>query len=60
MLREILEKIEGYDHEKLLAEESDYQKYFQDKLTKWKVKSPSELSKEERRKFFTEVEKDWK
>ena len=64
MLKEIIEKIEeGFDqnaHEKLMEEDSDYQKFFQGKLAKWKVKSPAELDKADRKKFFTEVSKEWK
>jgi len=71
MLKEIIEKIEEKDminlgdfenqkHKKLIDEDSDYQKFFQKKLKSWGVKSPAELDKEKRKKFFTEIEKDWK
>jgi len=50
MLKEILEK---------LNEETEYQKFFKGKLKKYGVKSPSELDKEDRKKFFDEVDKDW-
>ena len=69
MLKQIIEKIEekddmmnvgDFDHKKLLAEDSDYQKFFQGKLKAWGVKSPAELDKDKRKKFFTEVSKEWK
>jgi hypothetical protein len=41
-------------------EESAYQKFFQEKLKKYNVSSPSELSPEEKKKFFDEIEKEWK
>jgi len=61
MLKEILENLRSFDHDKLLEKDtdSDYQKFFTDKLANWKVKSPAELSKEERKKFFAEVQKEW-
>ena len=34
-------------------------KFFAGKLKKYGVKSPSELSDEEKKKFFSEIEKDW-
>ena len=69
MLREILEKCKkkedminlgDFNHKKLIEEDSDYQKFFQKKLKSWGVKSPAELDKDKRKKFFSEVEKEWK
>ncbi len=37
----------------------EYQKFFDKKLAKWKVKSPTELSDEDKKKFFNEIEKEW-
>ena len=37
-----------------------YQKFFNKKLAKFKVKSPSSLSDEDKKKFFGEIEKEWK
>ena len=37
-----------------------YKKFFDKKLKKYGVKSPSELSDEEKKKFFDEIDKDWK
>jgi len=58
MLKEILENLRSFSYDKLSEEGTDYKKIFMDKLAKWKVKSPDELSKEERKKFFAEVKKD--
>jgi len=43
----------------LINEASEYEKFFNAKLKKWKIKSPSELSKEQKIKFFNEIEKEW-
>jgi hypothetical protein len=42
-----------------LQEESDYQKFFNKKLKKWGVNSPADLSDEDKKKFFDEIEKEW-
>jgi hypothetical protein len=42
------------------GEESDYDKFFNAKLKKWGVSSPDELSDEDRKKFFDEVDREWK
>jgi len=52
MLKQIIEKIEE-------AKETDYQKYFNAKLKKWKISAPTELSKKDKKDFFDEVDKDW-
>ena len=38
---------------------AEYKKFFDKKLAKYKVKSPAELSDEEKKKFFNEIEKEW-
>ena len=38
----------------------EYQKFFDKKLKKYKVSSPAELSDEEKKKFFNEIDKEWK
>lgn len=43
-----------------INEETEYQNFFKKKLSKWKIKTPMELNKEEKKKFFDEVDKDWK
>ena len=37
----------------------EYKKFFDKKLAKWKIKSPAELSDEDKKKFFSEIEKEW-
>ena len=39
---------------------AEYKKFFDKKLAKFKVKSPAELSDDEKKKFFNEIEKEWK
>jgi hypothetical protein len=43
----------------VVTEESAYHKFLNAKLKKYGVKSPNELSKEQKKKFFSEVEKEW-
>jgi len=52
----ILDKIDKY-----LKEEKDeeYQKFFNAKLKEYGVSSPQELSKEDKKKFFQEIEDEW-
>ena len=45
---------------KRLTEDSEYQKFFKEKLKKYNVKSPAELDDEDKKKFFNEIEKEWK
>lgn len=49
-LRESEEKKEGKE---------SYKDFFQGKLDKYKVKSPSELSDEDKSKFFDEIDSEW-
>ena len=44
----------------ILNEKSAYDKYFEAKLKEWGIKSPAELSKKEKIKFFDAVDKGWK
>ena len=37
----------------------EYQKFFNGKLAKYKVKSPSELSDADKKKFYNEIDKEW-
>jgi len=43
-----------------LNEGSSYQEFFNKKLQKYGVSSPSELSDEEKKKFFAEIDASWK
>lgn len=37
----------------------EYQAFFNKKLDEWDASSPADLSVEERKKFFNEIEKEW-
>ena len=39
---------------------AEYQTFFNKKLKKFGVKSPSELSGDDKKKFFDEIDKEWK
>lgn len=45
---------------KNVSEDDAYRKYFQGMLKKRGIKSPSELSDEEKKKFFDSVKSGWK
>ena len=51
------------DEEPVTSAESgskeDYQKYFQKKLKETGKSSPSEMSDEEKKKFFEDIDKGW-
>jgi len=42
-----------------ISEESEYQTFFKKKLKEYGVSSPAELSDEEKKKFFNQIEKEW-
>jgi len=44
----------------ILDEETAYQKFFRKKLKEWGVSSPAELSDADKKKFFSQIEKEWK
>jgi polyhydroxyalkanoate synthesis regulator phasin len=54
----ITDKINKYLYEE--NGDTAYQKFFRTKLKEYGVKSPDELSKEQKKKFFDEVDKEWK
>jgi len=54
-MKTLLERIEMFTEEK----DSEYQKFFKAKLKEFGVKEPDELSKEDKKKFYSEVEKEW-
>ena len=63
MMKEVQKKLKEKDSEEVAEEEGDkedYMKFFAGKLKKYGVKSPAELSDEDKKKFFNEIEKDWK
>lgn len=46
-------------NEETVKEETEYQKFFAKKLEKFGVSSPAELSDEDKKKFFDEIEAEW-
>ena len=55
--QDLLDRIDNRIDE--LDEETEYQKFFKKKLAEWGVSSPDELSDEDKKKFFAEVENEW-
>jgi len=47
------------DDNKIYEEQDEYEKMFKKKLKSYGVKSPDELSKKEKKKFFDEIEREW-
>ena len=63
IMKEVQKKLKAKGSEEVAEEEGDkedYMKFFAGKMKKYGVKSPSELSDEDKKKFFNEIEKDWK
>ena len=63
MMKEVQKKLKEKGSEDVAEEpgdKEDYMKFFAGKLKKYGAKSPSELSDEDKKKFFNEIEKDWK
>ena len=58
--REWLREAEGKKNKETIKEETEYQKFFAKKLEKFGVSSPAELSDEDKKKFFSEIEAEWK
>ena len=59
-----IELIEGKSKMKTFKEmmegtKEEYQKFFNGKLAKWKIKSPSESSDEDKKIFYNEIDKEW-
>ena len=54
--REWLREAEGKE---TVKEETEYQKFFAKKLEKFGVSSPAELSVEDKKKFFDEIDAEW-
>ena len=43
----------------LSPKQKEYREFFDKKLKKYDVGSPSELSEDQKKKFFDEIDKDW-
>ena len=54
--REWLREAEGKE---TIKEETEYQKFFSKKLEKFGVSSPAELSDEDKKKFYDEIDAEW-
>ena len=54
-MKTLLERIEMFTEEK----DSEYQKFFKKKLKEFGVDEPDELSTEDKKKFYSEIEKEW-
>lgn len=52
----ILDKIDKY----LREQDTKYQEFFKKKMKEWDISSPEDLSDEDKKKFFNEIEKEWK
>ena len=57
--REWLREAENKKSKEIIKEETEYQKFFSKKLEKFGVKSPAELSDEDKKKFFDEIDAEW-
>ena len=55
-MKTLIEKIDLFTEKK----ETEYQKFFRETLKKYGVNEPDELSKEEKKKFFDEIDVGWK
>jgi len=51
--------INTLNEEELSAEQKAYQKFFKEKLADYDVNSPDELDDSEKKKFFSEIKKEW-
>ena len=52
----VLKKIEKY----LKEEDKEYKEFFEKMLKKYGVKSPEELSDEDKKKFYNEIDREFK
>ena len=59
-------EIENFDDiteekkKELKEKQDEYEKFFREKLKKWDINSPADLSDEDKKKFFDEIDKEWK
>lgn len=54
-MKTLMEKIDMFTEK----EESEYQKFFNKKLKKFGVEDPKELTGDDKKKFYDEVEDEW-
>lgn len=56
----VISKIEFLLGDDLLPEATAFENFFKKKLKKWGASDPGEIPKAKRKKFFAEVDKEWK
>lgn len=61
-MKTLLERINMILHEVdyTINENDDYEEFFRSKLKEWGIKDPEELSDKDKKKFFREIEMEWK
>jgi len=52
---DIIKKIDRF-----LVNEESYEEFFKKKLKEWNISSPTELSDEDKKKFFEQIKNEWK
>jgi len=60
MMREVQKKLKEKNVSEEEGDKDEYMKFFSDTLKKFGVKSPAELSDEDKKKFFNQIDKGWK
>ena len=60
VMREVKKKLKEKDVSEEEGDKDEYMKFFADTLKKFGVKSPAELSPEDKKKFFDAIDKGWK
>lgn len=60
MVKNTISKIASNVMEMVIAKDTEYQKYFRKMLQEEGIKSPAELSEDEKKVFFEKVDKGWK
>ena len=60
MMREVQRKLKEKEVSEEEGDKDEYMKFFADTLKKFGVKSPAELSGEDKKKFFDAIDKGWK
>ena len=60
MMREVQKKLKEKNVSEEEGDKDEYMKFFSDTMKKFGVKSPAELSDEDKKKFFNQIDKGWK
>ena len=60
VMREVQKKLKEKELPEEEGDKDEYMKFFSDTLKKFGAKSPSELSPEDKKKFFDAIDKGWK